>query len=48
MLSTLAQTTTDLAVGRKPAGESRAFSARRPGGLRRNSLYMALCVGPLG
>ena len=36
MPSTLAQTATILAVGRQPSGESRAFSALRPGGLRRD------------
>ena len=36
MPSTLAQTATILAVGRQPSGKSRAFSALRPGGLRRD------------
>ena len=34
-----------LAVGRKPSGESRAFSALRPGGLRRDRYQKQMTLG---
>ena len=47
MPSTLAKTATILAVARQPSGKSRAFSALRPGGLRRDR-YQATKVDGIG